>query len=160
MPVDEQQFLDVMSAFPTGVVIVTTIAADGTPRGLTTNAFTSVSRDPPLLLVCLDRTSRTLPAVQESGRFVVHVMPEGRDAIARKFATKDDDKFDSVEWRPAGNGMPHLHVDSLAYAECTVEQAVEAGDHMIVVGLVEAGGIEPEAIPLVYFRRTYAGWRG
>src|SRR3954454_24327215 len=72
--VDRSTFFQIMSAFPTGVAIVTTVEEDGTPRGLTTNAVTSVSADPPILLVCIDKDSRTLPALRASRRFVVNFM--------------------------------------------------------------------------------------
>ena len=157
MTVECDEFFAIMSAFPTGVAVVTTLDADGEPRGLTTNALCSVSARPPLLLVCLDRESRTLPAVIHSERFVVNFLAEQRDELARVFASKADDKFDGVVWTPGLGGMPCLRADSLAYAECAVEQRFEAGDHVIVTGLVEAGmAPDPESVPILYFRRSYS----
>ena len=112
-----------MSAFPTGVAVVTTLDADGEPRGLTTNALCSVSAEPPLLLVCVDKESRTLPALLHSRRFVVNFLAERRDELARLFASKTDDKFGGVAWEPGLGGMPCLREDSLAYAECETEQS-------------------------------------
>src|SRR4051795_7408100 len=108
MAVDRDTFLRVMSAFPTGVAIVTTLEADGTPRGLTTNAVTSVSADPPILLVCVDRNSRTLPALLHSKRFAVNFMRDDSAEISRTFASKADDKFDRVAWKPGLGGIPLL----------------------------------------------------
>jgi flavin reductase (DIM6/NTAB) family NADH-FMN oxidoreductase RutF len=157
MAVECEEFFAIMSAFPTGVAVVTTLDADGEPRGLTTNALCSVSARPPLLLVCLDRESRTLPAVVHSGRFVVNFLAEHRDELARVFASKADDKFDGVDWAAGLGGMPCLRADSLAYAECAVEQRFEAGDHVIVTGLVEAGmAPDPASVPILYFRRSYS----
>ena len=157
MAVECEEFFAIMSAFPTGVAVVTTLDADGEPRGLTTNALCSVSGRPPLLLVCLDRESRTLPAVLNSGRFVVNLLAEQRDELARVFASKAEDKFDGVDWKPGLGGMPCLRADSLAYAECAVEQRFEAGDHVIVTGLVEAGmAPDPASVPILYFRRSYS----
>jgi flavin reductase (DIM6/NTAB) family NADH-FMN oxidoreductase RutF len=154
--VDRERFFAIMSAFPTGVAIVTTLAEDGTPRGLTTNAVCSVSADPPILLVCVDRESRTLPALLQSRRFVVNFVAEGRHELARLFASKADDKFERVAWRPGSSGMPCLHEDALAYAECTADQVLEAGDHVIVTGIVEDGAEpDPDAVPILYFRRAY-----
>lgn len=154
--VDREQFFAIMSAFPTGVAIVTTLAEDGTPRGLTTNAVCSVSADPPLLLVCVDRESRTLPALLHSKRFVVNFVAEGRHELAHLFASKADDKFAQVAWRPGLHGMPCLHEDALAYAECSTEQELEAGDHVILTALVEVGvAPDPDAVPILYFRRAY-----
>jgi flavin reductase (DIM6/NTAB) family NADH-FMN oxidoreductase RutF len=157
VPVAREEFFAIMSAFPTGVAVVTTLDADGEPRGLTTNAVCAVSAEPPLLLVCVDRESRTLPALLHSGRFVVNFLVERRDDLARLFATKADDKFDGVDWTRGLGGMPCLRADSLAYAECMIEQRLDAGDHVILTGLVEAGLTpDPESVPILYFRRSYS----
>jgi flavin reductase (DIM6/NTAB) family NADH-FMN oxidoreductase RutF len=152
-----EEFFAIMSAFPTGVAVVTTLDADGEPRGLTTNALCSVSAQPPLLLVCVDRESRTLPALLHSRRFVVNFLAERRDELARLFASKADDKFAAVAWEPGLGGMPCLREDSLAYAECETEQVLEAGDHVILTGLVVGGmAPDPASVPILYFRREYS----
>jgi flavin reductase (DIM6/NTAB) family NADH-FMN oxidoreductase RutF len=151
------EFFAIMSAFPTGVAVVTTLDAEREPRGLTTNALCSVSAEPPLLLICVDRESRTLPALRHSGRFVVNFLAQHRDELARLFASKADDKFAGVDWEPGLGGMPCLRADSLAYAECVVEQELEAGDHVIFTGLVVEGlAPDPESVPILYFRRSYS----
>ena len=157
MPVGREDFFAIMSAFPTGVAVVTTLDADGQPRGLTTNALCSVSAEPPLLLVSVDKESRTLPALLHSRRFVVNFLAERRDELARLFASKTDDKFGSVAWVPGLGGMPCLREDSLAYAECETEQELEAGDHLVITGLVVGGmAPDPESVPILYFRREYS----
>ena len=158
MPLDAQTFRAVMGSFPTGVIIVTTVGT-GAPRGLTTQSFLSVSTDPPLLLISLDKTSRTLDAVLASGAFVVNFLAAGREALARRFATKDDDKFSGVAWRPSdrAKGAPILAEDSVAYAECLIERMVDAGDHILIIGSVEGGTVQ-SGQPLLYHRRVYAGW--
>jgi flavin reductase (DIM6/NTAB) family NADH-FMN oxidoreductase RutF len=155
--VSRDEFFAIMSAFPTGVAVVTTLDADGRPRGLTTNALCAVSADPPLLLVCVDKESRTLPALLHSRRFVVNFLAEQRDHLARVFASKADDKFADVAWEPGIGGMPCLSEDSLAYAECETEQELEAGDHVVLTGLV-VGGLapDPDSVPILYFRRSYS----
>jgi flavin reductase (DIM6/NTAB) family NADH-FMN oxidoreductase RutF len=152
-----EEFFAIMSAFPTGVAVVTTLDADGEPRGLTTNALCAVSAEPPLLLVCVDKESRTLPALLHSRRFVVNFLAERRDELAQLFASKAEDKFAAVSWEPGLGGMPCLREDSLAYAECQTEQELEAGDHVIVTGLV-VGGLAPDpaSVPILYFRRSYS----
>jgi flavin reductase (DIM6/NTAB) family NADH-FMN oxidoreductase RutF len=157
MAVSCEEFFAIMSAFPTGVAVVTTLDADGRPRGLTTNALCAVSADPPLLLVCVDKESRTLPALLHSRRFVVNFLAEQRDHLARVFASKADDKFADVAWEPGIGGMPCLSEDSLAYAECETEQELEAGDHVVLTGLV-VGGLapDPDSVPILYFRRSYS----
>jgi flavin reductase (DIM6/NTAB) family NADH-FMN oxidoreductase RutF len=155
--VSREEFCAIMGAFPTGVAVVTTLDADGEPRGLTTNALCSVSAEPPLLLVCVDRESRTLPALQHSKRFVVNFLAERRVELARLFASKAEDKFATVTWEPGLGGMPCLREDSLAYAECETEQELEAGDHVVLTGLVVGGmAPDPESVPILYFRRSYS----
>jgi flavin reductase (DIM6/NTAB) family NADH-FMN oxidoreductase RutF len=159
--IDQQTFFGIMGAFPTGVTIVTALDATGHARGLTCNAVCSVSADPPLMLVCLERGSTTLPAIRHSQRFAVNYLAAGREDLARLFATKEPEKFGGVPWQPADNGMPHLHQDSVALAECTLAQEIAAGDHVILIGQVE-GGRPPEegARPLLYFRRGYGTLTG
>jgi flavin-dependent trigonelline monooxygenase, reductase component len=145
----------VTAAVP-GEEFVTAVDVDGTPRGLTTNAVTSVSLAPPILLVCLDLKSRTLPAVRRSGRFAVNFMSAGCEAVCRKFASKDDDKFEHVRWEPGLGGVPLLSGHAVAVAECAVRDDLDVGDHAVLTGLVEAGS-PPESTsePLLYFRRAY-----
>lgn len=145
-----------MSAFPTGVAIVTTLDEDGEPKGLTTNAICSVSADPPMLLVCVDKTSRTLAALRHARRFVVNFMSDGCADLCALFASKADDKFAAVAWQPGLGGVPCLVEQALAIAECRTEQELEAGDHLVLTGVVEAGRPpDPERVPILYYRRTY-----
>jgi flavin reductase (DIM6/NTAB) family NADH-FMN oxidoreductase RutF len=161
MAVEQQEFFAIMSAFPTGVAIVTTLEPDGTPRGLTTNAVTSVSADPPILLVCVDSSSRTLPALLHSKRFVVNFMRDDCAGLCGLFASKADDKFAQVAWTPGLGGVPVLHEGAIAHAECTTLEELEIGDHVVVTGLVEAGSPpDPEQAPIVYFRKEYASVPG
>ena len=159
MPLDTSAFRSLMGSFPTGIVIVTTLDASGDARGLTTQSFISVSIEPPLLLVSLDKSSRTLRALRATGAFVVNFLAAERGDLATRFASKDDDKFAGVAWRAsaAAKGAPILVDDSVAYAECLVSQAIDAGDHTLVLASVEAGAVLSGA-PLMYYRRTYAAW--
>jgi flavin reductase (NADH) len=160
VPVDRDTFVEIMASYPAGVAIVTTLEADGNPRGLTTTAVSSVSAEPPLLLVCVDLTSRTLPALRAGGRFVVNFLREGRSELARLFASKHDDKFDHVRWEATASGMPFLPDDALAWAECVTVQELEAGDHVILLGQVEeGGGAADEDAPLMYYRRSWGVWK-
>jgi flavin reductase (DIM6/NTAB) family NADH-FMN oxidoreductase RutF len=157
MPIERPEFLAIMSAFPTGVAIVTTLEPDGTPRGLTTNAVTSVSAEPPILLVCVDSNSRTLPALLHTKRFVVNFMRDDCAEICALFASKADDKFAQIAWTPGLGGVPVLHEGAIAHAECSTLEELEIGDHVVVTGLVEAGSPpDPAQAPIVYFRREYA----
>jgi len=156
MAVSREELAAIMSAFPTGVAIVTTLDEQGGPRGLTTNAVCSVSADPPMLLVCVDRTSRTLAALRHARRFVVNFMSDSGADVCALFASKADDKFARVEWEPGLGGVPLLTGDALAIAECRTDEEIEAGDHLILLGVIEAGRPpDPERAPILYYRSSY-----
>ena len=154
-----QSFFEIMASFPSGVAIVTTLDPEGAPRGLTTTAVSSVSAHPPTVLVCVDLGSRTLEALRARRRFVVNFMGQGRSQLCLLFASKADDKFDRVSWRPTETGLPLLEEDVLAWAECCTMHDLEVGDHVILVARVEAGGVVPELeSPLMYYRRSWGVW--
>jgi flavin reductase (NADH) len=149
--IHRQSFFEIMASFPSGVAVVTTLDAEGSPRGLTTTAVSSVSAHPPTVLVCVDLGSRTLEALRARRRFVVQ--------LCLLFASKADDKFDRVSWRPTATGLPLLEEDVLAWAECCTMHDLEVGDHVILVARVEAGGVVPELeSPLMYYRRSWGVW--
>ncbi|MDP9321111.1 MAG: flavin reductase family protein [Chloroflexota bacterium] len=159
MPVDRATFRELAGAFPSGVTIVTTVDEHGAPRGLTTQAFIGLSTEPPLVLVSLDRASRTLAVLRRSRLFVVNVLKGGSEDLSTRFATKADDKFDGVRWIPStvAAGVPIL-VDAVnAFMECTVADVIETGDHVVFIGSVEGGRVVGGP-PLLYYRRTYASW--
>ena len=159
MPIDRQVFFEVMASFPSGVAVVTTLTADGTPRGLTTTAVCSVSADPPTILVCVDLGSRTLAALRARGRFVVNFIGGGRSELGLLFASKEEDKFARVAWRPTASGIPLLHLDVLAWAECSTVHELEVGDHVLLVAAVDDGEVQPELEPpLMYYRRSWGVW--
>jgi flavin reductase (NADH) len=158
--VDRAAFFGLMSGFPSGVTIVSTLDEHGQPRGLTCTATCSLSAQPPLLLVSLDNRSGTLAAVRHCKRFVVNYLLAGRGELSNRFAASGVDRWKDVAWRPNRHGIPVLYADSLAYTECRLVQAIEAGDHTIVIGRVEGGRAPaPGTQPLVYFRRGYASLR-
>src|SRR5690349_9067254 len=132
-------FRRLMAGLAGHVAVVTTLDSQGRPVGLTTTAVTSVSAVPPLLLVCVDLTSRTLPALQEGRRFVVNFLHDGSAELAARFASKRDEKFEGVDWIRSANGIPVLREHSLGWAECRVTEEIEAGDHVILLGELEAG---------------------
>ncbi len=153
-PEDEQRrFRDTVGAFPTGVTIVTARGPDG-PAGLTTNAFSSVSLDPPLVLVCFDDASRTLPVVRSAGRFAINVLRAGQEELAATFASKRlaAEKFAEVT-HTEDHGVPVLD-DALAWLVCDLHQLVPAGDHTIGIGEVTAMGADPGE-PLVFAGGRY-----
>jgi 3-hydroxy-9,10-secoandrosta-1,3,5(10)-triene-9,17-dione monooxygenase reductase component len=140
------------------VVIVATLDEHGEPKGLTSQAYVGLSTEPPLMLVALDKTSRTLPALRTHGTFVINFLKEGAEDIATLFASKSDEKFKGLQWEPAPvGGAPILREASLAYAACRVKQIQEAGDHVVIIGSVEAGETLG-GTPLMYYKRTYLAW--
>lgn len=159
MPIDLEMFKGVIGSFPAGVAVVTARGADGVPRGLTSNAICSVSASPPQLLICVDKRSQTLPTIRSAGSFVVNFLAAGCEEISNRFASKHPDKLAGVAWEPSqvAGGAPILVDDVVAVAECQVAQEVDAGDHWIFIGGIEAGAVY-ERVPLMYYRRAYAAW--
>lgn len=159
MPQETQQAIDrtafrrVLGTFATGVTIITTTDGAGQPHGLTANSFTSVSLDPPLVLVCLDKRSKSLSALEESQVFAVNILSEGQRDLSGGFARKSDDKFAGVAWSTASTGAP-VFPDSVGWLDCRVHQTISSGDHDVVIGQVVAMSDSP-ARPLGYFRGNY-----
>ena len=151
------QFREIMSALPAGVVIVTAFGDDGLPRGLTVTAFSPVSLEPRLAMVCISKSSNTLPAVLHTNGFTANVLAAGRDALAGRMATKVSEKFEGVTWSRSKTerGGPILDGDVAAYAVCTLHQTIDAGDHWILLGTVVDGAHLRGVAPLVYHRRAY-----
>ena len=140
--------------FVTGVTVITTRDADGTPRGMTANSFTSVSLDPPLLLVCVAKSALSYPAFIESGCFAVNILHDGQVDVSAVFASKSTEKFQSVHHDLIHTGAPVL-TDSLTWFDCSMFNTVDAGDHAILIGQVRAFGTSPAA-PLGFCRGRYA----
>jgi len=151
--IDATEYRDVIGHFATGVAIVTCQGEDG-PAGLTTNAVTSLSLEPLLLLVCFDNASRTLPAVRSARRFAVNVLRAGQEDLAAVFASKRiaREKFESVTHTVA-HGVPVLD-DALAWVACELVELLPGGDHTIGIGSVVAGAAS-EGEPLVFHRGGY-----
>ena len=146
-----------MGHFATGVTVVTSVGADGCPVGTTANAVSSLSLDPPLLLVCFDRSSQTLEAVRAHGAFAVNVLAAPQRDLSANFARRGlAAAWDGVRHRPGLTRSPRLH-GVLATLECTVEHEFPGGDHQIVVGRVRAAETDgTESSPLLFWRGRYA----
>ncbi|MFI6350054.1 flavin reductase family protein [Streptomyces sp. NPDC050560] len=159
MPVSAGRFRAVFGSFPTAVSIVTTVGPGGEPQGFTCNAVSAVSADPPLLLVCADKRSRTLAALLASGVFVLNVLADGGQETALRFAGKGERKFAGLRWRPsaAAGGAPVLLDGVLTAAECLVVDRLEAGDHWVLIGSVEAADVL-DRVPVLHHRGVFAPW--
>jgi flavin reductase (DIM6/NTAB) family NADH-FMN oxidoreductase RutF/ADP-ribose pyrophosphatase YjhB (NUDIX family) len=137
MTFDARALRDAFGSFLTGVTVVTTHNEDGAPIGFTANSFTSVSLDPPLLLVCLAKTSRNYATLTGAKGFGVNILAEGQKDVSNTFARPVEDRFAAVEWKKGPHGSP-VFADVAAWFDCAMHQLVDAGDHVILIGRVEA----------------------
>ena len=153
-PVDADRFRRACSKFATGVAIVTAIDQEGRPHGMTVNSFTSVSLDPPMVLVCIDMRAAILPHLLAAESIGINLLTETQSALSVRFARPGEDRFGAVEWYPGELGVP-LIPDSLAVFECGVTRFVEAGDHHVLFAQVRYAHWLDER-PLVYFDSGYA----
>ena len=149
-------FRDVMSNFAASVTVVTSFSGER-HHGLTVSAFTSVSLDPPLVLICIDHSSHSIAALRVAGGFTVNMLREGTADVAIKFASKDPDKFAglavvSPAYAEAGLRLPE---QSYACLECCTVKSLDAGDHTIFIGHVETAVRYDPARPLLYWQRDF-----
>jgi flavin reductase (DIM6/NTAB) family NADH-FMN oxidoreductase RutF len=154
MKVDQHSFRSVLGRFSSGVTVVTTRDKRKRDQGMTVSAFCSVSLDPPLVLFCIEHTASMYNAIQQATHFTVNILSEGQEAVARRFAEREGDRFDGLGYRRGDNGSAVLD-DVLGYVECKVFARHEAGDHDIIVGAVEVA-VADEGKPLLYYRGGYA----
>lgn len=156
--IEPDVFRAVMGHFVTGVTVVTAFDRDR-PFGITVNALSSVSLQPPLVMVALDRRRFLTPIVQADGRYAVNVLGEDQQALSDCFAgapvVPGRDAFCGAAWHPGPTGLPLLE-GAIATLECTVVQTFSAGDHDLFIGRVDTLGSGPgEAMPLLFYRRRY-----
>lgn len=157
-PVPLAGFRSLMSAFATGVAVVTTLGPDGRPYGLTCTSLASVTASPPILSVCLTTRGETLRALRECGAFAVNLLHERGQRAAEIFAAPVADRFAEVCWQPSPEaGLPQLTDDAFATAECQVSRLLEVGDHTMVLGMVTEV-VQTPATPLLYGGRRFAAW--
>jgi flavin reductase len=156
--VDVSAFREAMGSFPTGVTVVTVASDDGNIHGMTVNSFSSVSLDPMLVLVCLQKTSRGLGLIERAGAFAVNVLSARQHDVSRRFANRHRPvgpaMFDGVPFEPGVTGCPVL-VDATASFDCRLRQCHRAGDHLIVLGEVVALMHRPQLEPLIFHAGTY-----
>lgn len=152
-PEDKSALRRALGAFATGVTIVTARAPDGAPVGFTANSFTSVSLEPPLLLVCLAHTAASYGIFRATGSFAVNVLEVGQEETARRFACRGAEKFSGTSWKPGTLGAPLID-GSLARFDCAMHQRMEAGDHDILMGRVLGFSVH-EGAALLYHRGAF-----
>jgi flavin-dependent trigonelline monooxygenase, reductase component len=151
--IDTRALRDAFGCFMTGVTVVTTLDADGRPLGFTANSFSSVSLDPPLLLVSIANSSANLDAFARGRGFAVNILSESQKDVSATFARRIEDRFASVYWKRGPVGSP-LIADVSAWFDCSLEKSVPAGDHTILIGRI--GAFEASSRPgLGYHRGAY-----
>ncbi|MEO8028499.1 MAG: flavin reductase family protein [Bryobacteraceae bacterium] len=154
MPLSPEALRRVCSEFATGIAVVTCRASEGEPHGLTVNSFTSVSAQPPLILVCIDHNCSVLPVLRTASHFAVNVLHADQIEISNRFAQFPEGRFEGVEWCEGTVAGTPLIAGSLAAIECAVRTVIDQGDHAIFVGEAEDAVIG-EGRPLLYFRSRY-----
>jgi flavin reductase (DIM6/NTAB) family NADH-FMN oxidoreductase RutF len=135
------------------VAVVTTRAADGTPHGLTINSFSSLSLDPPLVMVAIDRSCAVLRSFESNGHYAINILREDQLALSMKFAQIPEGRFTGVEWRVGHTGSPVLN-GVLAVLDCRTVNVVDTGDHRVLIGEVVNTEIG-EGRPLLFFGSKY-----
>jgi len=158
MPIESNELRRVMGHFATGVTIITTVSKSGAPFGLTANAFTSVSLNPPLLLVAVDKKAESYPHFEESKVFTVNILSDEQETLSRKFAVSGGDKFQGVAYQMGANGVPILD-GALAYLECKLYAVYDGGDHTLFLGEIEEARTR-EIKPLIFYRGGYRALAG
>ena len=154
---DRSAYRRALGTFSTGVCVVTAHTPEGA-FGITVNSFTSVSLDPPLVLFCPTKQSRSWQAIEASGKFCVNVLAEQQKDVCARFGSREPDKFAGVDWAPSPLGSPIL-ANSLAHIDCTVASVHDGGDHFVVFGAVhslsDVPAVKPR--PLLFYRGDYTG---
>jgi len=152
-PVTSQEFRHACGRFATGVTIASVMDAKGTPHGLTVSSFTSVSLDPPLILICLGHAVAAIRHFRAASHFGINVLAEDQRALSDRFARKGHDRFEGVAWEPGETGAPMLP-GVLAAIECAVHRIVPMGDHDILVGEMVHARVR-DGQPLLHFAGAY-----
>ncbi|WP_439534118.1 flavin reductase family protein [Polymorphobacter sp.] len=152
-PFAPRELRDAFGCFATGVTIVTSQTDEGERIGFTANSFTSVSIDPPLLLVCPANGASALPGLRAAGRFAVNVLDPESQAVADRFAMRGVDRFAGADWQD-WDGVPVLASAKAAFA-CTLHADHDGGDHRIIVGHIRRFGLAPDVDSLLYLHGRY-----
>jgi flavin reductase (DIM6/NTAB) family NADH-FMN oxidoreductase RutF len=153
MPIEKDLFRHVLSRFAAGVTVVTTVDREQRPHGLTATAFTSVSLDPPLVLVCIDKTTDTYPHFEPAGIFAVNFLALEQRHVSQRFAKHGGEKFADLGWRRGVLGAPLLE-GTIGHVECRIRYVYDGGDHTILVGEIEDASAG-DGEPLLHFRHAY-----
>lgn len=153
--VDAPQFRQLLGRFATGVTVLTSRGASGDPVGMTASSIASVSLDPPLVLVSVDKSNEMHAAMEAGTHFVLNILSAEQEALSRRFAELEANRFRGVSYRENERGIAVLE-GVVAHIECEKHSAVPGGDHTVFFGLV-VGGHATDRRPLLYYRGGYTG---
>ena len=156
MAIDVASYRQIIGHFATGVTVVTT-AHEGWLHGMTANAVTSVSLNPLLLLVCVDKAANMHGEIQKAGRFTVNILTDDQEDVSRTFAATtepEQGRLQGVAYKLGPHGAPLID-DALAYLECDLQDQFDGGDHTIYTGRVVNGDVSDEGAPLLFYRGGY-----
>lgn len=150
---DQRQVRTIAGTFATGVTVVTTIGTNGKPVGMTANSFSSLSLNPPLVLVSINKGASLYKDFMETDCFGINILSEHQENISRQFSKKNIDRFTGVAYEKVVTGAPILP-DTIGYFDCTVNQLYDGGDHTIIIGEIKHGEVR-EGEPLLFYRGKY-----
>ena len=153
MAIEPQELRRVMGHFATGVTVITTKDREGAPNGLTANAFMSLSLDPPMVVISVDKGATCYACFELENGFTVNFLGEHQEEISRRFATKGADKFAGIQWHAGVNGAAIID-GAIAHVECKITECHDGGDHTIVVGAIVNASATGER-PLLFFKGKY-----
>jgi flavin reductase (DIM6/NTAB) family NADH-FMN oxidoreductase RutF len=153
MAIEPQELRRVMGHFATGVTVITTKDGNGVPSGLTANAFLSLSLNPPLVLISVDKSAACYSCFEPDNGFTVNFLGEDQEEVSRRFATKGADKFGDLKWHAGSNGAAIIS-GAIGYVECKIARCYDGGDHTIVIGEILSASA-PGGRPLLFFQGKY-----
>lgn len=151
--IDPRHFRNVLGCYPTGVCVVTA-SHGGARHAMVVGSFTSISLDPPLVGFFPDKQSSSWPQIAATGHFCANILAADQKHHSSRFAAKAADKFEGLDYAASPAGLPLLH-DVLAWIECSIASVTEIGDHLLVVGAVQALEMRETGTPLLFFRGGY-----
>jgi len=160
-PIDPRTFRSVLGQFCTGITVITTMSESATgaePVGFACQSFAALSLDPPLVLFCPTKVSRSWQAIESSGRFCVNILHEKQKDVSARFGSREPDKFAEIDWSLSELGSPIIG-GTLAHLDCTVASVHDGGDHFVVFGAVHSLSEVPKRMPrpLLFYRGQYTG---
>jgi 3-hydroxy-9,10-secoandrosta-1,3,5(10)-triene-9,17-dione monooxygenase reductase component len=152
--IDSRTFRDVLGTYPTGVCVVTSAAAGGQRWGMTVGTFTSISLDPPMVGFMPGKASFSWQEMSQTHSFCINILGADQQHLSSRFSSRAEDKFAGVETGVSPGGLPIL-ANVLGWIECAVVEEIELGDHLLIVGQVQALARGADGEPLLFYRGTY-----